>query len=243
MKIDISNYGYAFNYTYFKGFALITEITSRIYKNAFNVTDLSNISVCFDHSNNSPCVSQYKTIIYLNCEMGYYCQAAYQLCHELCHIMIKGKVNSKLRWLEESICECASLYFMQLISIEWKNQDFFPEYHVNFQKYVQNILSDTSKIKEFNISQLSQENSLVSIYLSNHEYDRDINRYMAIKLLPFFSKNPYLWKAFQNLYKVVNVDSIIETLHELKKFDNANLYSKTIDEITLFIKSETLIPS
>lgn len=120
---------------------------------------------------------------------------------------------------------------------------FFPEYHVNFQKYVQNILSDTSKIKEFNISQLSQENSLVSIYLSNHEYDRDINRYMAIKLLPFFSKNPYLWKAFQNLYKVVNVDSIIETLHELKKFDNANLYSKTIDEITLFIKSETLIPS
>ncbi len=243
MKIDISNYEYEFNHTYYKGFTLITEITSRIYKNTFNVTNLSNLPVCFDHSINSPCVSQDKTAIYLNCEIGYYCQAAYQLCHELCHIMINGKVNSKIRWLEESICECASLYFMQLISIAWKNQDFFPEYYVNFQKYVQNILSDTSKIKEFDISQLSHKNSPITIYLSTHEYERDINRYIAIKLLPFFSKNPNLWKAFQNLYKIVNVDSIIETLQELKKFDNANLYSKTIDEITLFIKSETLIPS
>lgn len=47
----------------------------------------------------------------------YWCQVIYQLSHELTHCLIychNKKEQQKAKWIEETICEAMSLYFLKL---------------------------------------------------------------------------------------------------------------------------------
>lgn len=58
--------------------------------------------------------------IFLNCEIFSWSQAAFQFAHELCHYCIPDDVPGNLRWLEESICQTASVFFLRRLTQFWK---------------------------------------------------------------------------------------------------------------------------
>lgn len=55
-------------------------------------------------------------------DTSYWCQLSYQLAHELCHyeVFVHNCNNRvKLKWVEETICEAFSLYFLDYVRKNW----------------------------------------------------------------------------------------------------------------------------
>ena len=83
-------------------------------------------------------------IILLNTTIDFWNQAAYQFSHELCHMLIPKNVIDELRWLEESICETASYFFLKRISPVWKDNNIDYKdacgnlYDIQFIEYIEN---------------------------------------------------------------------------------------------------------
>ena len=53
---------------------------------------------------------------------SYWCQVIYQLSHELTHCFIychNKSENKKSKWIEETICEAISLYFLKYFGSNW----------------------------------------------------------------------------------------------------------------------------
>lgn len=127
--------------------------------------------------------------IYLVTLPAYYCQFAYQFAHELCHLLIGEGTPEEYGWLEESLCELASLYFMDFID---------PQLHgFDLRTYTENIRKD---IDLFDTTQLFDPGSKISDHLSKYRYDRNKNRYIACLLEPFAS-DPQFWILFKNISK------------------------------------------
>lgn len=74
-------------------------------------------------------------------DYSYWCQTVYQLSHELthcfihCHNMDKRYYSS---WVEETICEAVSLYFLAYFRDNWANTQLYPynpKYSESFAQY------------------------------------------------------------------------------------------------------------
>ena len=74
------------------------------------------VTVIHVQNSDSPYCNRTDRFVYLTTEGTHWCQYAYQFSHEYCHLQIPRKVQSRLRWFEESICELASFY-LSLIHI------------------------------------------------------------------------------------------------------------------------------
>lgn len=139
--------------------------------------------------------------IFLSSANTYYAQYVYQFAHEYCHYQIPFSPVQELRWLEESICELASLYTLRQVDKQWESNPPYPnwqDYHSNFTKYAEN----EEKNYEFINLNFSVEPDDVLSYLRRNEYDRPKNRYIALKLLPLFYQHPELWHAVPFLCRV-----------------------------------------
>ena len=64
----------------------------------------SNAVITIQQQRPNPVCYRENNLIILSCD-------AYQLAHEMCHLMIPNDVVPELRWLEESICELSSFFF------------------------------------------------------------------------------------------------------------------------------------
>lgn len=61
-------------------------------------------------------------LITLSCASGsHWAQVAYQLSHEICHLYCNHAQSRghKHKWLEESLCECASIAVLDKLGREW----------------------------------------------------------------------------------------------------------------------------
>lgn len=150
--------------------------------------------------------------IYLKVNCLGYAQCAYQFTHELCHLCINNTSSNKVLWLEESICEMASYFFLEKMSEYWKvyhaqylsceGEPYYPE----FFKYIQN---DMKKAEPFDIANLTK-NSEILAKLYKDGTNRELNAHTAISLLPIFKKYPELWKTLSYFKEIQTMD--------LKKF-------------------------
>ena len=130
-----------------------------------------------------------------------YSQYVYQFAHEYCHYQLPFSPVQELRWLEESICELASLYTLRQVDEQWEAEPPYPHwqnYHSNFTKYAE----DTEKNCEIINLDFSVEPNENLSYLRREEYDRPKNRYIALKLLPLFYRRPELWHSVPFLCRV-----------------------------------------
>lgn len=140
-------------------------------------------------------------IIQLTTAPTLWCQIAYQYAHELCHYSISSEVSDNLRWFEESICEMASLYFLQQIGMLWRNSNVGFQtasgetYAFSFIEYAANT---SNKFVAFDL----KDHQMIHYFESNC-YDRLRNRYVANQLLPIFTEYPKTWEAVPSLCRVV----------------------------------------
>lgn len=179
-------------------FAFTLDCVSFLF--SFRIPQLKDKQLTIVLRPDVPMCCRESNTIYLACEPNAWAQAAYQFSHELCHFSIPEKVCSQLRWLEETICETASLYVLPKMTLLWKSLNI--KYTVqgggiywdSFERYASNT---SSKVIPFDMKDISE----LSV-LEKNCYLREKNRYIALKLLPIFIEYPDLWSAVPALCRV-----------------------------------------
>ena len=87
-------------------------------------------------------------LIYLGTKDLSWSQYSYQFSHELWHYIIDTDFppkNDKFGWFEESLCELASLYTLNKMSITWQTNPPYPnwkDYSGSLKEYITNKLSE-----------------------------------------------------------------------------------------------------
>lgn len=121
-------------------------------------------------------------------DYSYYCQVVYQLSHELTHCFIhsnNSKENNKALWIEETICEAMSLYFLKYFYKNWKLCGLYKinnDYNMSFYSYLNNILNKSGNNK-LNTCNNLQELTEINDNSQNYRQDRFENVKDLYKLL------------------------------------------------------------
>ena len=133
-------------------------------------------------------------------------QFSYQFGHEFCHALAghsndwsKPWIREKKanHWLEESLCETASLFVMRAMGKTWQTKPPYPNwksYSAALTSYAKDRMDNVakSKPKEFSFSKWFQENEES---MRTNSTDRDKNNVVAVELLPLFEAHPAGWET------------------------------------------------
>ena len=157
----------------------------------------------------------------------YWGQYSFQFAHEFCHTLanFSSSPGRPVRyprtanlWLEESLCETASLFCLRAMSHSWQTAPPYPawkDYAPSLNDYAQQRLTLAKH-------QLPDDKSF--LYWFNRHYAalrrdpaiRDWNNVIAIQLLPLFEAEPHAWEAvtFLNHGSYVANESLAQHLVE-----------------------------
>lgn len=123
----------------------------------------------------------------------FYSQTAYQFAHEITHIYCDPRITN---WFIESLCEMASLYFLEYLSEKWETTPPYPnwnDYAPNFKNYKEERVKKVTERLGIN-NEDDLENKLRGVLeMIATPYDRDSNTVIALKLLSIFKENRGAW--------------------------------------------------
>lgn len=108
---------------------------------------------------------------------SYWCQVIYQLSHELTHCFIycnNKDNNKKSKWIEETICEAMSLYYLKYFLNNWNATNLSkisPDYFKSIEKYLNNILKKEGTNKLSNCNNI-QELMILNEHCEENREDR-----------------------------------------------------------------------
>lgn len=144
-----------------------------------------------------------KIIIRLSSSGREWNKYAYQFSHELCHVLLNYKPNSSItyEWLEESICELASLFTLRKMANSWKFSPPYPnwlEYAPLLNSYAQDFINVPAHQSPPDVSFLTWFTNYHT-QLKSNPYHRELNGVIACHLLPLFEKDIYAWQAIRFL--------------------------------------------
>ncbi len=161
---------------------------------------------------------------------NYWCQVVYQLSHELAHCFVYCYNNSeknKASWIEETICEAISLYFLNYFYKNWDKIELSinsPNYKAGIWEYLNDVLNEEGT-KVLSNSKGYYELMEIEKYSQEKREDR---RFEMFQL--------YFKLSDKNIKELVNYrDYIIEN----KKILNTEEYIKSFpnNEAVLFLCS------
>ena len=128
----------------------------------------------------------------------YWCQYVYQFSHELCHILTNFDQHRHhpYKWFEESLCEAAALFVLHGVAEAWKTAPPSAvfragEYAPSFRTYAQDIVGRHPQPRQADLPRWLDEHMQK---LVADPYIRELNRSVAIALLPRFLEDPSLWR-------------------------------------------------
>ncbi len=147
-----------------------------------------------------------RVAIGLDCGGNYWAQYTYQFSHEFCHALaghsndwratwLKGRKPN--HWLEESLCETASLFTLRAMARTWRKQAPYPnwnDYADKLHDYAEDRINQTRELYpdegDFADWFRREEPSL-----RENATQREKNNRIALRLLPCFEENPASWEA------------------------------------------------
>lgn len=182
------------------------------YEKIFGHIPTENLTVKF-HNDDPVCLWD-KTEILLCVEINRLDLIVYQFSHEFCHYLIKDRVADNLRWFEETICQTASYFFLNEVANEWLMNNSDNEWTYWHYRFKLCINANSINVFEFPLYSLTDPNSEYIIRLQQNEYIRELNRYVALQLLPFFKENPKLWLTVPYLSNLHNNQPFKDSLLE-----------------------------
>ena len=149
-----------------------------------------------------------RVAIGLTARQTYWCQYAFQFAHECCHTLI-GHTHPDTRcrlessctandWLEESLCEVASLFALRRMEEDWQQSPPYPHwasYAKNFSNYAEDRLRESAQLwmdesKECGCMHLHEWLRHKEEKLRQDSCNRPLNNIVAMKLLPLFERDP-----------------------------------------------------
>jgi hypothetical protein len=136
----------------------------------------------------------------------YWAQYSFQFAHEFCHTLANFSNNPRRSvryprtanlWLEESLCETASLFTLRAMSRSWQTAPLYPDwrdYAPSLNDYAQQRLTLPKHQLPAGTSFLGwfQEHQDA---LRQNSAMRDQNTIIALQLLPIFEAEPRGWEA------------------------------------------------
>ncbi|MFP6874655.1 MAG: hypothetical protein VCA55_14230 [Verrucomicrobiales bacterium] len=150
-----------------------------------------------------------EVIIELNTGNRFWCQYAYQMAHEFCHVLCRFRPgNQRNLWFEESLCELASMFSLRAMAKDWKTKAPYPNWK-GYSEAIHDYVSDLEKQHA-----MPDGMTLVDFYkenadaLSKNPTDRPINGRVALALLSAFETNPEHWPAVAYLNSGKGKDDI-----------------------------------
>lgn len=217
ISVDCGNYNFLENPKN-NTFCVISSLL-HVMSTRLPIESVQPTIISFSENHKHPVCYRDSGLIILSANPDLWIQLAYQLAHEMCHRIISHDVVQNLRWLEESICELSSYYFLPQLSKYWRrkkimnkntvnNKPYYPE----FEKYAKN---DQKKAVVLNLSSFSDtplSNELQSL-IDNCEI-REKNAYIANSLFPVFDRYPNTWHAIPFLGYLKSNDSFEASLKE-----------------------------
>lgn len=138
-------------------------------------------------------------IVKLDTSNRAWAQCAFQFAHEFCHVICNYRnVENRQLWFEETLAECASLYALRRMAVEWKTNAPYS----NWKSYASALRSYAdSRMEKHN----KPDEAIAEFYeshtdeLEKNATNRDYNTFMAINLLPLFEESPAAWQALRYL--------------------------------------------
>lgn len=143
--------------------------------------------------------------IYLDAENRSWAQYTYQFSHELCHhiIGIGFKSDNQFQWFEEALCELASFFCLDKMSITWiKNPPYsiWQSYAESLKQYQIDTISKPEYIITIPFGEWLKQN-LDELYLN--PYKRTENKIIALHLYDLFKNDPMCWRTIQFFKEIV----------------------------------------
>lgn len=141
--------------------------------------------------------------IELNCGDYYYSQCIYQFAHEIAHVRANFQpVDHENKWLEETLCETASLFVLRKLSKDWQKNA--PNNALkNYRKHLASYASTVIRSRE----PLTRETS-PAFYQKHKETlrksatERELNGAFANLLLHLLEKEPEHWKILPRFPRI-----------------------------------------
>lgn len=99
----------------------------------------------------NPCIEN-ELILLTTKDYSFWAQVIYQLSHEITHCFIycNNKAEElKAKWIEETICEAMSLYFLKLFSESWEKFGL-SKLNKSYNQSIENYLNDILNIEGTN---------------------------------------------------------------------------------------------
>jgi hypothetical protein len=143
-------------------------------------------------------------VIRLNVRGNLWARLAYQFAHEFCHVLADPRTwkNDRFAWIEEALCETASLFALRSMAKGWAIEPPYPnwrDYCSSLAGYEAERTSDTARrlppglpLSSWLVDHLT--------FLEADPYRRDDNTIIATELLPVFERDRAAWRAVRFLH-------------------------------------------
>ncbi|WP_204123203.1 hypothetical protein [Lacticaseibacillus mingshuiensis] len=154
----------------------------------------------------------HKTIILKTKSYSLFCQVTYQLAHELVHFTVSG--DEPATWFEESICELSSHVFLRRLYKRWQF-DSNPQKRAYAHEFLNYSKDQLKQKRQFRTKDLLDTDSQTNIHLIHNNTDREMNCYVASRLLQLATTNPDFWKFIPCLKDVPYQSNIADYFAEL----------------------------
>ena len=139
--------------------------------------------------------------ILLNTGDTYWAQYTYQFGHEFCHLVAgyEQRFETPNQWVEETLCELASLFTLRSMAVTWKTHPPYPNWRDFAPALSHYAGGEMAKVQ-------MPAADVWPVWLREHEararadpYLRDGNRIVALRLLPHFEAYPAGWNTVRRL--------------------------------------------
>lgn len=172
------------------------------------------ITVRVSHTDSNP-VALYERgpageyLIRLHADRARWHLYVYEFAHEFCHILSNydragADVPRRNQWLEETLCETASLYALGSLGTQWEYAPPGPnlaEHAADLRRFFRRLITEGHR----NLPEGTELDQWLHEYgdrLCDDPYQRDKNDLMAKSILPLFFADPVGWNAitYMNLH-------------------------------------------
>ncbi|NME63978.1 hypothetical protein HF846_05090 [Clostridium cadaveris] len=176
---------------------------------------------CNKIENNMEC-----NLIFLSAKSyNYWCQVIYQLSHEMTHYfiyIINNNIQSKISWVEESICEMMSLYFLQYFRDNWRECELSKynyTYDSEIDNYLQKILNNRGEESLTKISDIEQLEEIDRL----SEKDRGLRSYEVNRLFNFIKDYRDLEALLHYRNYSISNSVLLDSVKYMQKYKNNEL--------------------
>lgn len=139
---------------------------------------------------------QREIVMRLDTHDTFWAQYSFQFAHEFCHVLTgyrDGKAPNK--WLEETLCEVASLYTLRAMAKSWEENPpyaHWKDYRLALREYAQRRIDQYRQCDRAGVTEFLAKNEKE---LRANGTNRELNTALAIVLLADFEAQPSGWEA------------------------------------------------